>query len=67
MGRMVSYEIPFTGQEIDSSDPSGSLMNAGESVASFATLFAVVGAATYGYNRLKAGAGVSGEQNIPGV
>ena len=63
---MVSYEIPFAGQEVDTSDPSGSLMNMGESIAAFGTLFVITSAAAYAYNRMKAAAGVDSEVDIPG-
>lgn len=64
---MASYTIPFVDKEIDTSEPGESAQNSVLAVASFATLFAVVGVATYGYNRIKSLAGVEGDQDIPGV
>jgi len=64
----MEYEIPFTnGQSIDTSDPSGSLQNAAESVLAFSTLFGVTAAAGYLYSRAKAGAGVEGDTSLPVV
>lgn len=64
----MEYTIPFTdGQEVSTSNPSGSLVNIGESIAAFGTLFVITSAAAYGYNRMKTAAGVDGQAQVPGV
>ncbi|RNJ25470.1 sugar kinase [Halosegnis longus] len=64
---MVSYEIPFTNQEVDTSDAGESAQNMGEATLGFLTLFGITAGAAFLFNRGKAAAGVDGETEIPGV
>lgn len=64
---MADYKVPIADIKIDTDDWGKTASNVFSGVAGFATLFGIVGAATYAYNRIKNAAGVEGEQSVPGV
>ena len=61
----MEYQIPFVEQEVSTDDPSGSLVNIGESVLGVGTLFGVTAVASYAYSRIEAGAGVENQTELP--
>lgn len=61
----MEYQIPFVDQEVSTSDPSGSLTNLAEGALGITTLFALTAAGSYLFSRVKSGAGVEGNTEIP--
>ena len=63
----MEFTIPIVDEEVSTDDAGSSGMSIVGAVLGFLTLFGVVGAATYVFQRAKEVAGVDGETEIPGV
>lgn len=64
---MAGYTVPVVDTEVDSDDPDGSVMNVVGAILGFLTLFGIVGAASYAFNRAKEAVGVDGDASVPGI
>jgi hypothetical protein len=63
----MEYNIPIVDEEVSTDDTESVTMPIFGALMGFLTLFGVIGAATYLFNRAKEMAGVDGETEIPGV
>jgi len=62
----MEYNIPIVEAEVDSGDPDGSVMRVVGAVLGFLTLFGIVGAASYVFNKTRDAIGVE-DTEVPGI